>query len=289
LLALWLGILVPLTYLGAYAGNYVTSPSLPTTPRTVLLGVASYRSIRNGDRLTKCLCVTLCLWFNIGWLAIGLLWLVRCCLVKLRLWRPELNGIGAILVGGVFCFGSIFVEVYYIMSAVWMKYYYSTYGFLLSVAVIFFWTCGVVAVLFNYVNLTLEAAHSWWWQFLCSGAAGIWLAFYSILYGTELLLDSYPSVLLYGGFMAWVSLAVFLMTGFVGFVSSILFVRTIFAIGKAGTSLLQAEQGIDLSTTKADETTTIADDEPSRVLSNNEPGEDDAAADRAPTAAAELT
>jgi transmembrane 9 superfamily member 2/4 len=85
LLALWLGVSVPLTYLGAYAGNCVDirSASLPTTPRTIWLGVASYQSIRNGDRLTKCLCVTFCLVFNVRWLAIGFLWLVRHCMVKL--------------------------------------------------------------------------------------------------------------------------------------------------------------------------------------------------------------
>jgi transmembrane 9 superfamily member 2/4 len=261
LLALWLGILVPSTFLGAYAGNSVRSMCLPTSPRTVLLGIASYRSIRNGDNLTKCLCVMFCLLFNFGWLVIGVLWLVRSWLVKKSCWRPDFNGVVSLLVGGVFCFGSIYVELFFILASLWLKYYYATFGFLLVVAVIFFWTCGVVSVLFNYVHLTVEACHSWWWQFLCSGAAGIWIALYSFLFAPHLQLSSFPSALLYFGFMAWMSFAVFLMAGCVGFLCSFLFIRTIFSIGTAGTTMLEQGQGIALGEITAD-STSADNDEP---------------------------
>lgn len=247
LVALWFLVLAPLTYLGAFLSSKLSLVSLPKEPRTLLLGFLSYRSIRNGDRVTKGLCVLFCLLFNFSWLVIGLLWALRFFLVNRGLWRPDFNMIGVLLTGGVVCFGATFVENYYIMASIWMRLSYESFHFLFLVAVIFFWTCAMVSVLFNYAIITVEGCHSWWWQFLCSGAAGFWIGVYSSIYSFQLELSSFSSILLYSGFMAWASFAVFLMSGFIGFLGSIVFVRTIFSMAHAGKTILSEEQGTGIA------------------------------------------
>lgn len=273
LIVLWIGISAPATYLGAYIGEYKCFARLPTTPRTVLLGIASYRSIRNGDRTTKCLCLVFALAFNVGWLIIGMLWLLRSCLVKMKLWRAELNGVFAMLLGGAVCFGSMFVEVFYIMSSLWLGYYFFAFGFLLIIAGIFMLICGAVSILSAYSLLTVEASYSWWLQFLCSGATGMWLAFYSLFYAAEIEFASFPSILLFYGFMGWASLVIFLTSGFVGSLSSFIFIQALFWIGKPGATMLEHDaDGIEIPVTEGPTETveTLVDCDQPRMVAKTE-------------------
>ena len=133
-----------------------------------------------------------------------------------------------IFIGGLLPFGACFVELYFILSSVWMDYYYYVFGFLLLVFLILIITCGEITLLFNYFQLCNEDYHWWWRSFSNSGAIAAWVYFYSFLYFRQLHSSTFATYVLYFGYMGLVSLGLFLMTGFVGTMATFWFNVTIF-------------------------------------------------------------
>ena len=55
--------------------------------------------------------------------------------------------------GGVLPFGACFVELFFIMSSIWLDQYYYVFGFLLLVYGILLVTCSEVAIVLTYFQL----------------------------------------------------------------------------------------------------------------------------------------
>nr|CCA22643.1 endomembrane protein 70like protein putative [Albugo laibachii Nc14] len=136
----------------------------------------------------------------------------------------------SILVGGILPFGAVFIELFFIMSALWLHQIYYVFGFLFLVVLILIATCAEVAIVLCYFHLCAED-HRWWWNsFLTSGAAAIYLFLYSILYFmTKLNITSFISGLLYFGYMGMISITFFFMTGTIGFFACFWFTRRIYS------------------------------------------------------------
>ena len=134
-----------------------------------------------------------------------------------------------LLIGGILPFGSCFVELYYIMASVWMELYYYVFGFLLLVFLILLITCAEITVLFTYFQLCSEDYHWWWRSFANAGATALYVFAYSIVYFQQLEANSPPTYILYFGYMALASLALWLLMGAVGVASSLWFNKVIFA------------------------------------------------------------
>ena len=131
-------------------------------------------------------------------------------------------------IGGILPFGSCFVELYYIMSSVWMEYYYYVFGFLLLVFFILILTCAEITTLFTYFQLCSEDYH-WWWRSFCNGgSAAIYVFLYSIVYFKQLEANTLATYVLYFGYMGLVSLGLFSMMGFIGLSTSLWFNQAIF-------------------------------------------------------------
>ena len=60
------------------------------------------------------------------------------------------------LVGGVLPFGACFVELFFIMSSIWMDQYYYVFGFLLLAYVILLVTCAEITIVLCYFQLCAE-------------------------------------------------------------------------------------------------------------------------------------
>lgn len=136
----------------------------------------------------------------------------------------------SILLGGVLPFGSIFIELYFIMSSIWGSKIYYLFGFLLVIGFILFLTCAEVAILMCYFQLCSENYHWWWRAFLTAGSSGLYTFIYSILYYTSRFNQvNFASSVLYFGWSTVISLLFFLWTGFIGFTACFLFVRKIYA------------------------------------------------------------
>jgi len=145
--------------------------------------------------------------------------------------QPWFMGIPfTLLVGGILPFGACFVELYFILSSVWMDQYYYVFGFLLLVFIILVVTCAEITVLFCYFQLCGENYHWWWRSFCTAGSTALYVFFYSFVYFKQLEASKTAATyVLYFGYMGLASLALFLMTGYLGVASSLWFNKTIFA------------------------------------------------------------
>ena len=60
------------------------------------------------------------------------------------------------LIGGILPFGAVSVELYFIMSALWLHQIYYIFGFLFLVMIVLFVTCAEVSILICYFQLCNE-------------------------------------------------------------------------------------------------------------------------------------
>ena len=134
-----------------------------------------------------------------------------------------------ILVAGIVPFAITYVELFFIMTGLWMQQYYYVFGFTLIVYLLLLATCAEVAVLVVYCQLCAEN-HRWWWlSFLAPGSTALYVFLYSIFWFQSLepsrMVMTY---LIYFGYMGLNSMAMFLVTGSTGALFSLWFVRKIF-------------------------------------------------------------
>jgi transmembrane 9 superfamily protein 2/4 len=128
------------------------------------------------------------------------------------------------LLGGILPFGACFVELFFIMSSIWMDQYYYVFGFLFLVYVILAITCAEISIVLNYFQLCAEDYRWWWRSLLTPGATALYVFLYSIVYFARLQSNMYITYVLYFAYMFIISLGVFLITGtdFYNFITSLL-------------------------------------------------------------------
>ena len=137
------------------------------------------------------------------------------------------------LVGGILPFGAVFIELFFIMSSVWLQRFYYVFGFLAVVMLILVITCAEISIVLCYFQLCNEDYHWWWRSFLNSGSAGLYLFGYAFVYFfTQLEMVGFVPCLVYFGYMLISSTLFVLVTGTIGFFASWWFVWKIFAAVK---------------------------------------------------------
>jgi len=104
-----------------------------------------------------------------------------------------------------------------------MDQYYYVFGFLLLVFVILAVTCAEITIVLNYFQLCAEDYRWWWRSFMTSGSTALYVFLYSAVYFSRLESNMFVTYLLYFGYMAVISMGVFLVTGTVGFFSALYF------------------------------------------------------------------
>ncbi|SCU85958.1 LANO_0C06150g1_1 [Lachancea nothofagi CBS 11611] len=140
-----------------------------------------------------------------------------------------LKTIPAALIAGIFPFGSIAVELYFIYSSLWFNKIFYMFGFLFVSFLLLTLTTSLVTVLLTYYSLCLE---NWKWQWRGFWIGGAGCAFYifvhSILF-TKFRLGGLTTIVLYLGYSLLISLLSCLITGTIGFLSSLWFVKRIYS------------------------------------------------------------
>ena len=135
----------------------------------------------------------------------------------------------SILLGGILPFGSVCIELFFIMSALWLHQIYYFMGFLLVVVLILAATCAEVAVVMCYLQLCSED-HRWWWKsFWNCASAGLYLFLYSLWFlSSRLDLVGVLPVVVYLTYMSMISVCFSLFCGSVGVLMSFWFNKTIY-------------------------------------------------------------
>lgn len=138
----------------------------------------------------------------------------------------------AALIAGIFPFGSIAVELYFIYSSLWFNKIYYMFGFLFFSFLLLVLTTSLITVLLTYYSLCME---NWKWQWRSFAIGGVGCAFYvfchSILF-TKFRLGGLTTVVLYLGYSSVISGLCCLITGSIGFISSLVLVRKIYSCVK---------------------------------------------------------
>ncbi len=145
----------------------------------------------------------------------------------------HMNPILTMLMGGILPFGSVCIELAFIMSALWLHQIYYVMGFLLAVLGILAATCAQVSIVLCYLQLCAED-HRWWWKsFWNCAMAGGYLFLYSLWFlSSRLDLVGTLPVVVYLTYMSMISICFGLFCGAVGFLSSFSFTRTIYSAVK---------------------------------------------------------
>ena len=168
------------------------------------------------------------------------------------------------LVGGVLPFGAVFIELFFILTSMWLHQTYYIFGILFLVYVILVLTCAEITIVLCYFQLCGEDYRWWWRSFFTSGSSALygefiyfwlflvifgyfWLFWllrmgnctdvvfcfavflYSAFYfATKLDITRTVPTIMYFCYMGLLSLGFLMITGTVGFVSCLGFVRAIY-------------------------------------------------------------
>ncbi|KAL6559964.1 Transmembrane 9 superfamily member 7 [Orobanche gracilis] len=136
----------------------------------------------------------------------------------------------SILIGGILPFGAVFIELFFILTSIWLNQFYYIFGFLFIVFVILIVTSAEITVVLCYFQLCSEDYNWWWRAYLTSGSSALYLFLYSAFYFfTKLEITKLVSGILYFGYMLIASYAFFVLTGTIGFYACLWFVRKIYS------------------------------------------------------------
>lgn len=135
----------------------------------------------------------------------------------------------SILIGGILPFGAVFIELFFILTSIWLNQFYYIFGFLFLVFLILIVTCAEITIVLCYFQLCSEDYHWWWRAYLTSGSSAIYLFLYATFYFfTKLDITKVVSGVLYFGYMVIISYSFFVLTGTMGFYACYWFVRMIY-------------------------------------------------------------
>ena len=136
-----------------------------------------------------------------------------------------------VLGAGTLPFGTLFIELFFILTSIWLGRFYYVFGFLLIVLLLLVIVCAEVSVVLTYMHLCVEDWQWWWKAFFASGSVALYVFLYSINYLVFDLqsLSGPVSAMLYLGYSLIMAFAIMLSTGTIGFLMSFYFVHYLFS------------------------------------------------------------
>ncbi|CAK7902978.1 transmembrane 9 superfamily member 1 [[Candida] anglica] len=140
-----------------------------------------------------------------------------------------LRTIPIMLMSGIFPFGSIAVEMYFIYSSLWFNKIFYMFGFLFFCFILMLTTTSLISILMIYYTLCSENFKWHWKSLFVGGGCAIYVFIHSLFLTHGETLAGLTSFVLYIGYSFVVSLLVFICCGSVGFLSSLFFVRKIYS------------------------------------------------------------
>uniref|UniRef100_A0A7N0TVP4 Transmembrane 9 superfamily member n=2 Tax=Kalanchoe fedtschenkoi TaxID=63787 RepID=A0A7N0TVP4_KALFE len=136
-----------------------------------------------------------------------------------------------VLGAGTLPFGTLFIELFFILSSIWLGRFYYVFGFLLVVLTLLVVVCAEVSLVLTYMHLCVEDWKWWWKAFFASGSVALYVFLYSLNYLVFDLqsLSGPVSAILYIGYSLIMAIAIMLSTGTIGLLTSFYFVHYLFS------------------------------------------------------------
>nr|GMD34995.1 transmembrane 9 superfamily member 12 [Ipomoea batatas]GMD36710.1 transmembrane 9 superfamily member 12 [Ipomoea batatas] len=136
-----------------------------------------------------------------------------------------------ILGAGTLPFGTLFIELFFILSSIWLGRFYYVFGFLFIVLLLLVIICAEVSLVLTYMHLCVEDWMWWWKAFYASGSVSLYVFLYSVNYLVFDLqsLSGPVSAILYLGYSLIMAVAIMLATGTIGLLTSFYFVHYLFS------------------------------------------------------------
>ncbi|KAJ1413108.1 Nonaspanin [Sesbania bispinosa] len=93
-----------------------------------------------------------------------------------------MNPAFSVLIGGILPFGAVFIELFFILTSIWLNQFYYIFGFLFLVFIILIVTCAEITIVLCYFQLCSEDYLWWWRSYLTSGSSALYLFLYATFY-----------------------------------------------------------------------------------------------------------
>ncbi|KAL5016485.1 hypothetical protein ScPMuIL_006074 [Solemya velum] len=141
-----------------------------------------------------------------------------------------MNPFLGLLMTGILPFGAMFIELFFIFTAIWENQFYYLFGFLFLVFIILVISVSQISIVMVYFQLCGEDYHWWWRSYIVSGGSALYVFAYSIFYFvTKLDITEFIPTLLYFGYTLLMVLTFWILTGTIGFYAAYFFIRKIYS------------------------------------------------------------
>ena len=130
---------------------------------------------------------------------------------------------------GLVGFATIFIELNYVMVALWRHQIYFLGAFLWVAFFLFIIVVGEMTILVVYFNLCYGDYNWWWKSFIVGGSPVIYFILYTIIYFFYLRLERLSAIVVYFGMMALISCMAMLICGTVSVFFSYGFIYWIYS------------------------------------------------------------
>jgi transmembrane 9 superfamily protein 3 len=133
-----------------------------------------------------------------------------------------------ILASGIMPFSSIFIEMFFVFSALWQHKFYYVFGFLALVYIILIAVTICITIVMTYFFLNSEDYRWHWTSFLGAASTGLYIYLYGIYYFGKTKMNGFLQTVYYFGYTAMFCFGIALLCGAVGFLGTQIFVRKIY-------------------------------------------------------------
>ena len=132
-------------------------------------------------------------------------------------------------VTGFISFGTFFIELNYVMGALWKHQIYFLAAFLWISLFLFIIICGEISIIVVFWNLCYGDYNWWWKSFLMGASPVIYFVLFSVYYFCNLNIRRLSAMIVYFGIMGLISAMSLFICGSLSVLITFVFVKTIYS------------------------------------------------------------